>query len=190
LTKSKRSSKPSGQPLSAQQQRFIAEYLIDQKPKAAAVRAGYAESSAHITASKLLANPRVWPEIEKGLAEQRQKITSYTEITVERVVAELAKIGFANIGSFITVDADGDPRTTFKNIGPDQFAAVSEITTDRIISGPAEDKQEVKRVRVKLHDKRAALVDLGKYLGIFDRDRNSDDANTVVVSGGLPDDEK
>jgi len=50
---------------SDKQRRFVAEYLIDKRPKAAAVRAGYAESCAAVTANKLLNNPIIKAYIGK-----------------------------------------------------------------------------------------------------------------------------
>jgi hypothetical protein len=42
----------------------------------------------------------------------------------------------------------------------DQLAAVTEIVTESYVDGCGEDARTVKRVRIKLADKRAALVDI------------------------------
>ena len=45
----------------------------------------------------------------------------------------------------------------------EQFAAVGEIVVEDIETG----MRRGKRTRLKLHDKKGALVDLGKHLGLF-----------------------
>ena len=44
-------------------------------------------------------------------------------------------------------------------------AAIHEVTYDTYMDG--EEAREVKRVKLKLYDKRAALVDLGRHHGLF-----------------------
>lgn len=74
------------------QQRFIDEYIIDFNGAQAAIRAGYSERTARNIASDLLANPHI-----KEAVEERQKaLQKETQITQERILNELAQIGFAN----------------------------------------------------------------------------------------------
>jgi hypothetical protein len=44
---------------------------------------------------------------------------------------------------------------------------VAEVRFDRIMDGKGEDAVAVERIKIKLHDKRAALVSLGQHLGMF-----------------------
>ena len=46
-------------------------------------------------------------------------------------------------------------------------SALSEVTVDDYIDGRGEGAREVKRIKIKLCDKKGALVDLGKHLGMF-----------------------
>ena len=46
-------------PLPPRQQHFVAEYLVDQNGKAAAIRAGYSPRSAQVKASRMLDKPQV-----------------------------------------------------------------------------------------------------------------------------------
>ncbi len=43
----------------------------------------------------------------------------------------------------------------------------SMVTVDECTEGRGEDARQVKRIKIKLFDKRAALVDLGRHLGLF-----------------------
>lgn len=88
-------------------------------------------------------------------------------ITVENVVAELAKIGFANLKNYIGVTRDGDPYVRFADLTDDEAAAVSSITVEDYQDGRGEDARDVKKISFRLHDKRAALVSIGQHLGAF-----------------------
>lgn len=87
-------------------------------------------------------------------------------ITKESVLGELAKIGFANMADYMTVGADGAPTLNFKDLTREQAAALIEITVEEFRDGRT-DAREVRRVKFKLADKKGALVDLGKHLGLF-----------------------
>ena len=62
---------------------------------------------------------------------------------------------------------DGDPVLDWSRLTRAQTAALVEVTVDDFKDGRGEDARDVRRVLFKLADKRAALVDLGKYLGLF-----------------------
>lgn len=156
--------------LTTKQSRFVREYLIDLNAKQAAIRAGYSARSAEVEGSRLLKNAKVIA----ALARERKAISTRTGITPERVLNELAKFGFADIRKVIKwranvtqmdEDEDGEPvlRTTNEvvlvdsdKIDADTAAAITEI---------AQTKDGA--LKVKLVDKRAALVDIGRHLGMF-----------------------
>lgn len=60
--------------LTPQQQRFIEEFLIDFNQTQAAIRAGYAEGSARITASKLLTKANIRKKIAEGIQDLRERL--------------------------------------------------------------------------------------------------------------------
>jgi phage terminase small subunit len=96
-----------------------------------------------------------------------------TEITQDNVARELAKLGFANMGDYITSTPAGDPEfVPFDKLTRDQTAALSEVTIDDYVDGRGEGARDVKRVRFKLQPKIEALDKLGRHLGMFvDRTR-------------------
>lgn len=59
--------------LSARQKLFVQEYLIDGNGAQAAIRAGYAEVCAKVTASRLLTNANVKEAIEAGLKKKESR---------------------------------------------------------------------------------------------------------------------
>lgn len=144
---------------------FISVYLEDPKRdgQKAAVAAGYALSGAKVRANEILNRPHVKAEIARRL-EMRDKRSAKT---LDDVIAELEKIAFANTIDFSRLTPDGDMIPDFSNLTRDQAAAISEIETHTYMEGKGDDAREVKRVKVKLFDKKGALVDLGKHHGGF-----------------------
>jgi phage terminase small subunit len=59
--------------LTPQQQRFVEEFLIDFNQTQAAIRAGYEEKSAHVTASRLIRNAKVRKKIAEGIQDLRER---------------------------------------------------------------------------------------------------------------------
>ncbi len=149
--------------LTPKQRRFVDEYLVDLNATQAAIRAGYSEKTAYSTGSENLKKP----EIAAALAVAQDKRAERTQVTADRVIAELAKIGFANMADYMRATPGGDPFLDFASLTREQAAALQEVTVDDYVEGRGEDARDVKRVKFKLADKRAALVDLGKHLGLF-----------------------
>lgn len=149
--------------LRGKQQRFVDEYLVDRNATQAAIRAGYSAKTAYSIGEENLRKPEVKKAIEIGEAE----IAERTKITQDMVMKELAKIGFSNMLDYITITDGGDPVTDFTALTPDQAAAISEITVEEYTEGRGDDARNVKRTKFKLSDKRSALVDMGKHLGMF-----------------------
>lgn len=100
-------------------------------------------------------------------ARALERAAARYQVTTDRVVAELARIAFANTLDYWTIDSNGEPQIDLSKISRDQGAAISEIIVDRYMDGKSADAREVKRIRIKLADKRQALVDLGRHLGLF-----------------------
>lgn len=149
--------------LTPRQRRFVEEYLVDLVATQAASRAGYSAKTAEQQGSRLLGNAKVAAAIAAG----QQKRSKRTEITADRVLGELAKIGFANMADYMRPGPNGDPYLDFSGLTRDQAAALQEVTVEDFVDGRGDDSRDVRRVKFKLADKRAALVDLGRHLGIF-----------------------
>ncbi|RSO56368.1 terminase small subunit [Acinetobacter lactucae] len=149
--------------LRGKQQRFVDEYLIDRNATQAAIRAGYSAKTATVIGAENLTKPNIQKAIEIGEAELAER----TKITQDKVMKELEKIGFSNMLDYITITNEGDPVTDFSKLTRDQAAAISEIVVEEYTEGRGDDARNVKRTKFKLSDKRSALVDMGKHLGMF-----------------------
>jgi phage terminase small subunit len=149
--------------LTPKQERFVAEYLIDLNATQAAIRAGYSAKTAAQQAHLLLKKTAVAKELEAAQAARAAR----TEVTQDRVLKELAKLGFANMQDYMRVTPEGDPYADLSRLSRDQAAAITEFTVEDFTEGRGDDARDVRRVKFKLADKRAALVDMGKHLGMF-----------------------
>lgn len=137
--------------LTAKQNRFVEEYLIDLNATQAAIRAGYSPDTANEQGSQNLAKLSIKNEIDKAMAERSKR----TGINQDRVLQELAKIGFAKITDVV------DPETAKikKDATEDDLACIQSIKIKPNEWGTERE--------VKLYDKKGALVDIGKHLGMF-----------------------
>lgn len=111
-------------------------------------------------------------------------------MSAKEILQELSVIGRANMADYMTVGPDGDPQLHFSDLTHEQTAALAEVTVDTYIEGRGENAQKVKKVRFKLHDKRAALVSLGQHYGLFkDRVEHSGKDGAPLIPEGISDNE-
>lgn len=75
--------------MTARQQRFCDEYLIDLNATQAAIRAGYAKKYANTNASKLLQNTTIKEYIEKRMAEKEKELIADQDEVLRYLTAVL-----------------------------------------------------------------------------------------------------
>jgi phage terminase small subunit len=129
---------------------------------------GYAYSS-HLAALPHVAAriAELRAEYEAAERDALETVVAKFEVTAGRVLAELAKIAFANIGDYVHLDRKGEPDPDLGGLSRDQLAAVRDIAVEERRTGSGENATVVRKVRFRLFDKRAALVALGHHLGLF-----------------------
>ncbi|MBW2674497.1 MAG: terminase small subunit [Deltaproteobacteria bacterium] len=162
--------------MTPKQKRFVEEYLIDKNATQAAIRAGYSEKTAGQIGEQNLRKLVISAAIKKAVAEQSAR----TQVTADRVVEELAKIGFLNMQDYIELNDNGDAFVDLSRLTREQAAAISEITVDEYVEGKGRNAREVKKTRIKLADKKGALDLLGKHFGIFEKDNRQRDVKVVI----------
>lgn len=156
------SKKRLTRPLNEMQRLFIAAYVEKPNATRAAIKAGYSERTAHVQGHELLKHPKIKEEIHKRL----ERISARYEVSRERVIAELAKLGLSNMGDFTRIDEKtGDVYTDFSAVDRDQMAAVQELTVEEYTEGRGDDARAIKRTKFKLADKKGALLELAKING-------------------------
>jgi phage terminase small subunit len=150
---------------------FCREYIIDFNGTKAAERAGYSEKTASQQASALLTRPKVQAHLLE-LKEQRAKRTG---ITADRVVQELAKIGFSNIQDFMNGTMEINNLNTIKR---SKTAAISGIKIKK--TKIPDTDIDIDIIEFKLHDKTKALDLLGRHLGIYEKDNKQREAGVIM----------
>lgn len=147
--------------LTARQRRFIDEYLIDSNGTQAAIRAGFSKRTANKIAHQLLGKPHV-----AALIQARQaKLAAKFEITAERVISELAAVGFADIRDLYDESGKLRPISTLEQR---VAASIAGIEVEEIVVGRGKKKTVAGAVlKVKRHDKVRALEALGRHFKLF-----------------------
>ena len=141
--------------LRPKQQRFVEEYIVDFNGAQAAIRAGYSPRTARAIGAENLTKPYIAIAIREGM----EALAHVAGITAERVIRELARIAFTDTRRYSTWGPDGVVLRASTELTEDEAAAVAEVSQTITKDGGT--------IRFKLHDKHAALVDLGKHLGMF-----------------------
>lgn len=145
--------------LTDKQKRFCEEYLVDLNATQAAIRAGYAASTAVAQASRLLATPHV----QSCIQELQAKTSAKLEITREMVVAELAKIGFSNIRNYYD---ENNRLIPFAEMTESSAAAVASVEVDELWGHTPDGRVQLGDTKkLKMHNKLAALDSLCRVLG-------------------------
>lgn len=137
-------------PLTAKQQRFVEEYLVDLNATQAAIRAGYSKASAEVIGHENLRKPGVRAEIDA----RRAKLTEAAEVSAERVMREVALIALADPRSVMTWGPKGVTLIDSKTLTRDQAAIVAEVA------------QTKDGIRLKTHSKLDALEKLIRHMGL------------------------
>jgi phage terminase small subunit len=143
---------------------FAREYARDLNGTQAAIRAGFAPSSANRRAYEMLREPEITAMVHKCL----DAACARADVNADRVIKELARVAFADPAAAVRVDrgrvrvADTDQLTV------DQRAAIAEVS------------ETERGIRVKLQDKVRALELLGKYLAMWtDRTEHAGEVRVV-----------
>ncbi len=146
----------------AKYERFCQEFVTDNNKTQAAIRAKYSEKTAGSKGEQLLKIV----DIKERIAILQAELSKKSGITAVMVVEEFAKIAFANIQDYIK---DDNEIVDLSQIKRDKAAAIDSIQVD-IRHDNGDSMGYTEKVRFKLHSKISALENLGKHLGIFEKD--------------------
>lgn len=141
--------------LTAKQKRFCEEYLIDLNGTQAAIRAGYSQNTSNEQAARLLANVSV----QEYVTDLINKRSERTEITADMVLKELWSIANEDIKNFLSFKQDtvsGAIKVEVKDSDTLDTRNISEVSLGK-------DGQ----FKFKLYCRDAALVNVGRHLGMF-----------------------
>jgi phage terminase small subunit len=150
--------------LTAKQQRFVEEYLIDLNATRA-YKVAYPniknDETASAAGSRLLGNVNVNAYVKQRMKEREKR----TEITQDRVLREYARLGFFDPRKLF--NSDGSPKG-IEELDDDTAAVLAGLEVMEIYEGREEDREFVGYLKkYKLADKKGALDSMARHLGMF-----------------------
>lgn len=145
---------------------FARAYVVLLDGTESAKRAGYAKGSAHVTASRLLREPRV----KAIIAQEQLMLAKDHHLEASKILKELSLIAFARITDAVAWNKSGVVITNSEALASDQVAAIAEVRSMK------------DGVTIKMHDKLAALDKLGRHLGLFESKDDKPAGVTIVIN--------
>lgn len=172
--------------LTPKQRRFVEVYLSNGENGVEAYRAAYSKTASYSTAEtnsrRILKNTRIVPVIQEAhrRAQRRtDRIVDRYAISKEKVLLELARVGFADVTDVVNVVGDGDSRRVSikatTDLPEDVRRAISEISETINESGD-------RTIKIKQHSKLTALQQIAKILG-YDKPTPQDDGAVDDMAG-------
>lgn len=161
--------------LTAKQQMFCDEYLIDLNATQAAIRAGYSAKNAGKIGPELLGKTR----IQNYINIRKKERTRRTELSQDNVLKELAYIAFCDVTDYtkviekeLMVEIDGTMCKILDEDGnPVMYKTVEPVLTDELTDEQKKALAVIQKGRdgfvIKPYDKIRALELLGKHMGMF-----------------------
>jgi phage terminase small subunit len=143
-------------------------------PSRAYVLAGYKANDGN--ASRMKGNEKILARVQEIVGRAAER----AEVSLERILRELAAIAFSDISKAVTWGPSVQVREEEEEEDEDGrrvkviTSAVSLVPSERLDANTAAAIAEVSQgstgaLRIKTHDELAALVALGKHLGMFDQ---------------------
>lgn len=170
-------AKPSSSQSSATVRRkvFVERYLVNGNNATEAAKfAGFSEKTAASQGARLLAHPAV-----KALIGTRaEQVVVAAQLTTERWAKEMACIAHFDPGELYDPDGNLIP---IHQLPEHVRRAIGSVDTERRREGRGEEAETVTTTKIKIWDKNAALANVGKHLGMFERD-NRQRATAIQVN--------
>jgi len=147
---------------------FLQQYLLDFDGAKAAARAGY-KSKSHANLRRMANEILADPESQARLAELIAARNKRVGIAQEDVLAEIAFIAFARPQPRFFRIEQGLPVISAHDATEEDLCHLSEVqnTITSVTTHDDGTEETVRSVKVKFHDKLAALEKLAKHTGVY-----------------------
>ncbi|WP_059050001.1 terminase small subunit [Paenibacillus senegalimassiliensis] len=147
--------------LTAKQQMFVKEYLVDLNATRAAIRAGYSVKTAEAIGHENLRKPKIAAAVEAAMGQRSQR----TEVTADRVLQEYAKIAFFDPRRLY--QDDGEP-VDLTQLDDSTAGAIAGLEVLEEFSGSGDDRVQIGYTKkYRIADKVRALDSIARHLGMF-----------------------
>lgn len=161
--------------LTAKQQRFCDEYLIDMNATQAAIRAGYSQKTARVIGQENLTKPAVRNYIEKRMAEKEKALIA----DQDEVMKYLSKVMRRELKESVVVTLQNK---TEKWVKDEDTGKLKKQTI-------TEESPAVVEIPAKLSDANKAAELLGKAYGIYTDKVDADVDMTLEIKVDYGEDE-
>lgn len=94
-----------GKKLTDRQEKFCNEYLVDLNATQAAIRAGYSKKTAQVIAAENLSKPIIQEKLQKCIKKQQER----TQITADKVLADIEEVKERCMQKVPVLDEEGNP---------------------------------------------------------------------------------
>ena len=152
--------------LTPRKRRMVQAYVQHGTYTAAARASGMAAS----TVKRMVEEDR---EVRRAIGQLVDQAAAVTGITLERVLQEFGRLAFSDIGEVVDLlrAAAEDSDVALEHLASlpaEVTAAISEVQITRKLEGTKDGGEFVGgTMKVKFHDKKSALTDLGRMLSVF-----------------------
>lgn len=142
-------------PLTARQQVFVEEYLVDLNATQAAIRAGYSNRTATEMGYENLTKPHVAAAIAAKMAERSARV----QLEADTVLRQIKSILTSDIRNYLEYGPGHVALKPSSGLTSEQAACIAEVSETVSQTG--------NRVRLKFHDKLKALDMASRHLGLY-----------------------
>ena len=154
--------------LTAKQQRFCDEYLIDLNATQAAIRAGYSKKTAYSIGQENLKKPEISAYIEKRMAEKEDALIAKQDEVMQYLTAVMRREKTEHI--VVTLS---EKTSTYV---PDETGTMRKQTIEKEVP-------QIVEIPAQLRDANKAAELIGKRYALF-KDNVQLDVKPVVIDGG------
>lgn len=143
---------------------FAERWLVNgNNASEAAIHAGWSAKTSRSTGSQILKEP----DVQAIIGTRIDKVLHEAELTTERWAKEMACIGHFDPGELYD---ENDNLIPLNKLPEHVRRAIGSIDIDQRYEGKGDDARLVTTTKIKPWDKNQALANIGKHLGVFEKD--------------------
>jgi phage terminase small subunit len=166
--------------LTAKQEAFCNEYLIDLNATQAAIRAGYSAKTAHVIGTENLGKPGIQAYLEIRMKDREKR----TEINADYVLKRLAEIDRMDVADILNTDGSMKPVSDWPEVWR---RSISGMDVSELFNGSGNEKVLAGLLKkIKFPDKLKNLELMGKHVSVGAFKETVDNRHSFVGPDGKP----
>lgn len=125
------------------------------------------------------------PHVQAAIRDRAEVLSEEFKVSTNALIREISAIAFSNMANYVYIGADGEPIIDLSKCTTEQMGAISEITVEDYKDGRGEDARDVRKVKLKLHDKQNAQEKLMKFLQLYAPERVEINVKSVSINADM-----